>query len=360
MAVPYGLGLRLIRRILLAGNLCWLIPAVLASQDRPATQIAVGVLAGGFLTATWASTNDGFLPTAKPATTRWIWLLTGLAAVLLATNGAAATTALLYPALVAAWMMEPGAPRAAYLVGGAIAMPAFTLLDGVHHWSPGPLFGLVATLASNLAAARYTRILREGLLEQEDLVRMAKLNERQHILRELHDIMGQELTLIALDADSGLRNEESRAKVLHDISRRSTSVLADIGTFVRGAEDISLKGELNRAAAAFGVRGVACHIAVPELSHPDSAVGRLMAHVVREATTNVLRHAPQAANCWISIEESPTEVHLKIVNDGNTSRAISPGFGLLGMQDRVDRHHGKLSVQGSEEGLFILRALLLK
>jgi two-component system sensor histidine kinase DesK len=353
-------GRRVARILLLTGNLVWLVPTQFSGSHRLLSLGVAVFVATGFLAGTWNSTGErhgtaGYLPAVA-----WLVGLDVLAGVLVLIDGSRGSVAFLYPALVAVWMLPVGRVRMLVIVLNISMIPLMLLvLGGPRNASPPFLFGIAATFAANLHTARYARILWQRVQEQRDLAEVTARQERMQMMREFHDILGQELTLIAISADQALTDGNATRQVmaLEEIRTRSKSAFGKVATALRGSERISLETELERAATAFALRGIACHRGAGLAPVPvfEPAVGHLLACIVREGSTNVLRHAPDARNCWLDLTESVDEIVLIVVNDGNSFATIAPGFGLIGMQDRMKQQNGTLTVRATGDGLFTLK-----
>jgi signal transduction histidine kinase len=318
------------------------------------TYPAAAALAG---TAVWAiPTSDGFLLLG--------YVIAGL---------------LFYS--LGAW--EPRLWRTVVVSVVGIAVGVVMTLLGPEH--PTAAIGAVLVVVGPVAAGRLvahqraqTARLREltGLLVRERAVaeRAALAEERARIARELHDVIGHEVTVIALQADAAaaaLAKAPERAAAPIDAIRRSaTEALAEMRRVVgmlRVAEEEDLRPqpglvdvpalvEQSRAAGA----EVALTLRPP--GRPTHASVELAAYrLVQEALTNARRHSP-GAPVDVRVVGDDAEVVVEVVNrrDGAipAPRSESSGFGLVGMRERVRLLGGRLDAGPTDGGGFALTARL--
>jgi two-component system sensor histidine kinase DesK len=172
------------------------------------------------------------------------------------------------------------------------------------------------------------------------VARLAAVNERNRIARDLHDLLGHSLTTITvksglarrLVADEPERAEHEMAEV-EDLSRRA---LTDVRAAVANYRDVTLVGELATGRELLRAAGVvaqlpgATDVVVPEYQE-------LFAWVLREGLTNVVRHS-RASVCTVTIGPNTIE----IVDDGRTSPSTD-GSGLTGLRERVESMGGTIT-----------------
>lgn len=202
-----------------------------------------------------------------------------------------------------------------------------------------------------------------GLVEQlhrarTDLARLAVSNEQLRFSRDLHDLLGYSLSAITLKNElihrlipaSPLRAREEVDEVLV-ISRQA---LADVRRVARGYREMYLNSELPSAESVLAAAGVSVtvetHDAIGRLGPATSTV---LATVLREGVTNLLRHS-KASYCRISARVEDGLVRLTIVNDGLVTghQVSSPhsGSGLGNLQRRLEDIGGRLIVRRLLDG----------
>ena len=228
--------------------------------------------------------------------------------------------------------------RAALLL---VALGACVVVAGVATGVPSGLWMfelfLVATMgATNLHFARVRDMNRDLRLAREEVERLARVAERERIARDLHDVLGHTLTLITLKSALATRLAERdparAAEEMRDVERASREALQEVRAAVAGRRDVGLAAELASARAMLTAAGIAVeHVATPvALSSSQEAA---LALAVREAVTNVVRHAG-ASRCRITLTGDGAARSLAIEDDGRGKRGPD-GNGLTGMRDRV-------------------------
>jgi len=204
-------------------------------------------------------------------------------------------------------------------------------------------------------------ILRRTNLElvqaQHDLARLAVAEERVRIARDLHDTLGQSLTLIALKAELVERlvePEPARARAeAADVRRAAREALASVRETVSGYRQPELKSEIEGVRAALAVAGIDARI---DLSHRmlPSDVDAVLAWAVREAGTNVLRHSG-AKHAAIAVGADGDLAYAEVTDDGPPRQPAPRGSGLAGLAERVASYGGSLEAGPRSEGGYRLR-----
>ncbi|GAA1308171.1 sensor histidine kinase [Brachybacterium tyrofermentans] len=221
----------------------------------------------------------------------------------------------------------------------------------------------VVTYMAGLSAFLIDRLLETTMqlsATREQLARTAVLEERERFSRDLHDLLGHTLSLIVVKAEAVRRfvptDPDAAAEHARSIEEIGRSALGEVRQAVVGYRETTLADELEAARLALADAGMLIDIEVltgaVELPGP---VDRLFAWVVREGTTNILRHA-RARSCRILVESGGGEATLEITDDGGAvSAPIRPGSGLAGLRERAEALGGVL-VADREAGGFRLGA----
>ncbi|MFF3323723.1 sensor histidine kinase [Streptomyces sp. NPDC002889] len=200
---------------------------------------------------------------------------------------------------------------------------------------------------------------------QQEIARLAVEQERLRFARDLHDLLGYSLSAITLRSELTLRlvdQHPARAReelsTVLDISRQA---LADTRQVARSYRHMSFATEMASACSVFGAVGIDAEVDCALSEVPD-AVGTVLATVLREGITNVLRHS-SVQRCSISARESNEgTVVLTVVNDGvgDGVDADGPsshdGSGIGNLSTRVCAIGGRLTAGVHEDGCFHLRA----
>lgn len=208
-----------------------------------------------------------------------------------------------------------------------------------------------------LAGASTTSFLRlmeanEALRRtREELARAAVAQERERFSRDLHDLLGHTLSVMVVKAQAvrRLADRDPAAAAAHagDIEEIGRTALADVRAAVDQTRTLALSEELDRARDALAAAGIGCEVAT--CSVPPSA-GQVLAWVVRESATNVLRHSG-AAHCRVQVTEHGEEIELTVCDDG--VGGPPPGThsgGLDGLRHRVGAIGGRFEAGPSEDG----------
>src|SRR5262249_51718349 len=126
---------------------------------------------------------------------------------------------------------------------------------------------------------------------------------------------------------------------IKDVERISRDALAQVRSTIRGYHARSLKAEAAQAAAALEAAGLKVRCDFAPVDIPSAHEG-VLALALREAVTNVIRHA-RATSCLLSFRAAPERCQLEISDDG--CGGISPeGAGLTGMRQRIEALGGAL------------------
>ncbi len=182
-------------------------------------------------------------------------------------------------------------------------------------------------------------------LSHDEVRRLAGVAERERIGRDLHDLLGHTLSLVALKADlAGRLVERDPARARHEIeevARVSRDALAQVRRAVTGIRAAELVAELASAHLLLESDQILLHYTPPEMPLP-STLETALALTVREAVTNIQRHA-RARQVWIVLECTREQVLLRVRDDGRGGDIV-PGNGLQGMGERLRALGGELRI----------------
>jgi two-component system sensor histidine kinase DesK len=212
-------------------------------------------------------------------------------------------------------------------------------------WASGILFSLMVG-GINIHFGEVARANTRLRASQEEIERLAKTAERERIARDLHDLLGHTLSLVALKAElAGKlvdRDPERAREEIREVERISREALREVRNVVGGYRSEGLTAELVKARLLLDTAGIelAYFLAPVDL---DPAREAVLALALREAVTNVVRHAG-ASTCRITLEPSETEVRLEVRDDGKGTRAPE-GIGLSGMRARIEGLGGEVNLR---------------
>lgn len=290
----------------------------------------------------------------------------------------AAQAALVYLPLLEfgqAWIALPGflAGSVLLLLPVKLAWPAFLLviasLGAIQATFPGPTINVAYTAVSGVVTGLvvYGLTRMAGLVTrlheaQDELAEMAVAQERLRFARDLHDLLGYSLSAITLKSElthrlvlrHPARAQEELSEVL-DISRRA---LADVRAVASGYRELSFAAESESARSVL----VAADIDVQmDLDYGElpTRVRTVLATVLREGVTNVLRHS-KAEHCEIRVTQTADTVSIDIVNDGvpqiPIERSERGGSGLPNLSGRLTALGGTLTAGIDPDGRYRLHA----
>ncbi|MET7982446.1 MULTISPECIES: histidine kinase [unclassified Streptomyces] len=197
---------------------------------------------------------------------------------------------------------------------------------------------------------------------RETRARLAVAEERLRFGRDLHDVMGRNLAVIALKSELAVqlarRGRPEAEDQMTEVQRIARESQREVREVVRGYRDADLANELAGAHGVLTAAGIDCAITGTATELP-AQVQSALGWVVREATTNVLRHG-DAGKCALSLRVTEERVTLTVENDGvpdGTGPDPGPGrgSGLAGLRERLEEVGGVLRA-GAGDGLFRLTA----
>lgn len=206
-------------------------------------------------------------------------------------------------------------------------------------------------LAGTLFARDKARRDAELRLTQDEVGRLAALAERERIGRDLHDLLGHTLSVIALKSELAgrlLERDPAAARTqIAEVEGVARQALAQVREAVVGIRAAGLQAELAAARLALLSADVRLDQRLAPVALAPAAESAL-AMAVREATTNVLRHAG-ASRVDVELSVVDGEVRLAISDDGRGG-VTRPGNGLAGMRERLADVGGGLEVDSPPGG----------
>ena len=221
-------------------------------------------------------------------------------------------------------------------------------------WLTGILL-LVMTGGATISREAFYARTQALLATQEEVRRLAGTAERERITRDLHDVVGRTLTLVALKADLARRlvpadaaAAESECQAIATLAREG---LAEVRSALAGQAGGSLAHEAAASSAALEAAAVSPHITGDFAAIPSDA-GAVLAMTLREAVTNVIRHA-QAQTCRIDLSITGNEARLDVSDDGHCQRFVE-GRGLVGMRQRLQAAGGSLTISPGPGGMRLI------
>ncbi|WP_435206699.1 sensor histidine kinase [Micromonospora sp. bgisy143] len=219
----------------------------------------------------------------------------------------------------------------------------------------GIVFAVLLASFAMFGVSRLAQRNSELQAAQQEIGRLAVAEERARAARDLHDILGHSLTVVAIKAELAGRLVEvdpaRAAAEIAEVERLARSALADVRQTVGAYREVTLAGELAGARSALAAAGIAAEVPAetPELPREWD---RLFGWTVREGVTNVVRHS--GARCC-TIRVSPDGV--EVGDDGRgPSTPDAAGYGLVGLRERARRLDAVVTVGRRGDGTgFLLR-----
>jgi two-component system sensor histidine kinase DesK len=210
-----------------------------------------------------------------------------------------------------------------------------------------------------LAALQRTNVKLQAA--QRELSGLAVAEERDRIARDLHDVLGHSLSLIAIKSELAgrlLETDPERARAeIGDVEGVARHSLAAVRETVNGYRRPTLARELAEARAALDAAGIEPTIddQVGPLDPADDAV---LAWAVREAVTNMIRHS-DARHGVIHTARRGGLAEVIVVDDGTALATDSTdGTGLRGLRERLDQVGGQLEAGFQRAGGYRLTAVV--
>ncbi|NEY35072.1 sensor histidine kinase [Streptomyces sp. PRKS01-65] len=248
----------------------------------------------------------------------------------------------------------------AALGAGVAAVPAGlpglpALITGATVLFATGVFALTASFSVWLLNAVYA--LDEA---RETRARLAVAEERLRFGRDLHDVMGRNLAVIALKSELAVqlaqRGRPEAVEQMAEVQRLARESQREVREVVRGYREADLGAELSGAQGVLAAAGIACTVTGSARGLP-APVQSALGWVVREATTNVLRHG-DARHCSVALEVTREAVVLSVENDGvpDEPAGSGPGSGLAGQRERLAGTGGRLRAGPEGRGRFRLTA----
>ena len=210
------------------------------------------------------------------------------------------------------------------------------------------LVGLVG-----VGARLFWRAYRELIAAREQLATLAVTEERLRFARDLHDLLGQSLSVLVLKSELVSKQmpagaDESVRQEVRDIAQVARKSLNDVREAVAGYRQATLRAEISSARTALRAAGIGLMVEDTVGQLPPEQDG-VLAWCLREAVTNVVKHSG-ARKCEVRLSRDDGVALLDVKDDGRGATSLNGGSGLAGMRERVSLVGGTLDVT-AEDGL---------
>jgi two-component system sensor histidine kinase DesK len=216
-----------------------------------------------------------------------------------------------------------------------------------YFWLPAIFMSITLGLLNihNSEVLKKNKALKQS---QQETQHLAKIAERERISRDLHDLLGHSLSVITLKSelaskmiDKGISLEKIKTeiKAVEELSRKT---LAQVRDAVKGYNVATIKGEILQVKVATQAADIELIASIEVESLPIKIESEL-ALIIREAITNVIRHA-ETKKVWIVLKQVATQLTLTISDQGQiTTRKEQSG--MQNMRTRIDQLGGKMAVE---------------
>ncbi|WP_030380692.1 MULTISPECIES: sensor histidine kinase [unclassified Streptomyces] len=246
------------------------------------------------------------------------------------------------------------------------------------------VFGAGLAMLGSRCGAWTLAVLWEAERSRDIEARLAVAEERLRFGRDLHDVMGRNLAVIALKSELAVqlarRGRPEAESQMIEVQRIAQESQREVREVVRGYRGADLGVELSGARGVLTAAGIDCTVTGPPAGGLPTPVQSALAWVVREAVTNVLRHGnPQ--RCTVALRTAGDRIELSVENDGapvpeteseagtgsgsgsgsrpgqaSPGGSAGRGSGLAGLRERLAEIGGTLRAGPAGAGVFRLTA----
>jgi len=270
---------------------------------------------------------------------------------------------LIYAGVVTGWTLRPPAATLGVMLLAALTVGGLA----VGYSLPQVAFYALMTVALGVTVIFYRAVIWlmiERRRAREEIAHLAVVEERLRFSRDLHDVLGHSLSVIALKSQVArrlmARDPAAAQTSLEELEAVAHESLTAVREMVSGYRQLSLAEELRNADEILGAAGI--RVDVPgDWPQPPATADSLLAWAVREGVTNILRHS-RADSCRISLGCDGRGFWLEIDDNGSgpgggadhvaTGRR---GSGLSGLRERMAAVGGTLEAGPAPGGGFRLR-----
>ncbi|CAH0344754.1 sensor histidine kinase [Bacillus sp. CECT 9360] len=191
---------------------------------------------------------------------------------------------------------------------------------------------------------------------------LGKLEERQRIARDLHDTLGQKLSLIGLKSDLAsklvYKDPEQARDELKDVQQTARTALNEVRKMVSQMRGIRLKEEIIRVKQILKAAEIE-FVGDEEiaLTNVSLLTENILSMCLKEAVTNVVKHSG-ASICHITIGQSWNEIVITVRDNGVgsvTENDFTKGNGLIGMRERLEFVNGSLGIIAREGTTLLIK-----
>lgn len=256
----------------------------------------------------------------------------------------------IYVAALAPFMTTSLAAAAGMILAAALASAAEGFLLHLNPWA----WGSFAFLGACAGTANLIRALREAANQrlfraQEQIEHLAKVAERERIARDMHDVLGHTLSVVVLKSELAgklMAADAARARQeIGEVELIARQALSEVREAIRGYRAEGIAAEIARARRALDAAGVRLQWQAPSV-RLAAAHESVLSLVLREAVTNILRHAG-ASSCRLELTADSQGTRLTVQDDGRGASGYA-GNGVRGMRERVEAVGGRMEIDSRQ------------
>lgn len=204
----------------------------------------------------------------------------------------------------------------------------------------------------------------QGQLEDANkrISELVIMEERQRISRDLHDTLGQRLSLIGLKSDLAgklITKNPAQAQIeINDVRMTARSALKEVREMITQMRGIRLEDELIRIRQLLQAAEIGYMLeGDPNLTNTSLITENVLSMCMKEAVNNVVKHSG-ASLCLIQIEPSRTDLIIKVKDNGagiEGTNHYHKGHGLQGMRERLEFVNGSMEVVRDEGTTIVIK-----
>jgi two-component system sensor histidine kinase DesK len=208
----------------------------------------------------------------------------------------------------------------------------------------------------------------QGQLEDANkrISELVKLEERQRIARDLHDTLGQKLSLIGLKSDLAgkliSKNPTQALAEMGDIRRTARTALKEVRDLVTEMRGTRLVDEMFRVTQILKAAEIDLILeGDPRMANISLMIENVLSMCLKEAVTNIVKHS-SATTCLIAIEPSRAEFIIKVKDNGVGIAGESgyfKGNGLRGMKERLEFVNGVMEIVSDAGTMIVFRVPIM-
>ncbi|KRF05961.1 histidine kinase [Paenibacillus sp. Soil766] len=204
----------------------------------------------------------------------------------------------------------------------------------------------------------------QGQLEDANkrISELVKLEERQRIARDLHDTLGQKLSLIGLKSDLAgklISKNPAQAQIeINDVRQTARIALKEVREIVTQMRGTRLVEEIFRIKQILKAAEIDLVLeGDPKLTNTSLINENVLSMCLKESITNIIKHS-SATTCSISIEPSPSDLVIKVEDNGigmTKECLVLLGNGLRGMKERLEFVNGCMEIVSANGTMIVIK-----